>query len=60
MSQDIPEVFNVSLLRNAPNTKAIHSSKAVGEPPLFLAVSVFFAIKHAVAAARQYITASVE
>ncbi|KAI3838046.1 hypothetical protein MKW98_008997 [Papaver atlanticum] len=39
---DIPLNFNVSLLKDAPNPKAIHSSKAVGEPPFFLATSVFF------------------
>lgn len=49
---DIPTEFNVSLLREAPNSKAIYSSKAVGEPPLFLASSVFFAIKDAIYAAR--------
>ncbi|KAI3907500.1 hypothetical protein MKW92_010358 [Papaver armeniacum] len=49
---DIPLNFNVSLLKDAPNPKAIHSSKAVGEPPFFLATSVFFAIKDAIAAAR--------
>ncbi|KAK1288945.1 Xanthine dehydrogenase [Acorus calamus] len=27
--------------QGVPNPKAIHSSKAVGEPPLFLASSVF-------------------
>lgn len=32
--------------------KAIHSSKAVGEPPFFLASAVFFAIKDAIVAAR--------
>ena len=32
--------------------KAIHSSKAVGEPPFFLASAVFFAIKDAIIAAR--------
>ncbi|KVI09438.1 [2Fe-2S]-binding [Cynara cardunculus var. scolymus] len=37
---------------DAPNDKAIHSSKAVGEPPFFLATSVFFAIKDAIVAAR--------
>ncbi len=37
--------FNVSLLRGAPNPRAVFSSKAVGEPPLFLAASVFFAVK---------------
>ncbi|KAJ8399470.1 hypothetical protein AAFF_G00411820 [Aldrovandia affinis] len=49
---DIPTELNVSLLRDAPNDKAIFSSKAVGEPPLFLAASVFYAIKDAIAAAR--------
>ena len=39
--------------QGAPNPKAIHSSKAVGEPPFFLASSVFFSIKDAVMAARR-------
>nr|XP_015199707.1 PREDICTED: xanthine dehydrogenase/oxidase [Lepisosteus oculatus] len=49
---DIPTELSVSLLRDTPNAKAIFSSKAVGEPPLFLAASVFYAIKDAIAAAR--------
>ncbi|ELU17190.1 hypothetical protein CAPTEDRAFT_210476 [Capitella teleta] len=49
---DIPLEFNVSLLRGASNPKAVHSSKAIGEPPLFLSASVFYAIKEAVKAAR--------
>ncbi|XP_020244475.1 xanthine dehydrogenase-like isoform X1 [Asparagus officinalis] len=49
---DIPLKFKVSLLKGVPNPKAIHSSKAVGEPPLFLASAVFFAIKDAIKAAR--------
>ncbi|CAH0714490.1 unnamed protein product, partial [Brenthis ino] len=49
---DIPQEFNVSLLKGAPNPRAVYSSKAVGEPPLFLASSVFFAIKEAIRAAR--------
>ncbi|KAL2507123.1 Xanthine dehydrogenase 1 [Forsythia ovata] len=49
---DVPFKFSVSLLKGAPNDKAIHSSKAVGEPPFFLASSVFFAIKDAIIAAR--------
>ncbi|VFQ65583.1 unnamed protein product [Cuscuta campestris] len=49
---DIPFKFNVLLLKDAPNTKAIHSSKAVGEPPFFLASAVFFAIRDAIASAR--------
>lgn len=50
---DIPAEFNVSLLTGAPNPRAVYSSKAVGEPPLFLASSVFFAIKEAISAARK-------
>ncbi|XP_050368382.1 xanthine dehydrogenase 1-like [Argentina anserina] len=49
---DVPFRFNVSLLKGHPNVKAIHSSKAVGEPPFFLASAVFFAIKDAIIAAR--------
>nr|XP_043631064.1 xanthine dehydrogenase 1-like [Erigeron canadensis] len=49
---DVPFKFKVSLLKDAPNDKAVHSSKAVGEPPFFLASSVFFAIKDAIIAAR--------
>jgi hypothetical protein len=33
---DPPEVFNVTLLENANNPLAVHSSKAVGEPPFFM------------------------
>ncbi|KAK7788687.1 hypothetical protein R5R35_008349 [Gryllus longicercus] len=49
---DIPAVFNVSLLKGASNPRAVYSSKAVGEPPLFLASSIFFAIKDAISSAR--------
>lgn len=50
---DIPIEFNVSLLKGAPNPKAVYSSKAVGEPPLFLASSILFAIKEAIKSARE-------
>ncbi|XP_011496328.1 PREDICTED: xanthine dehydrogenase [Ceratosolen solmsi marchali] len=49
---DIPLEFNVSLLKGVSNPRAVFSSKAVGEPPLFLASSVFFAIKEAIKASR--------
>ncbi|XP_065807945.1 xanthine dehydrogenase/oxidase [Labrus bergylta] len=49
---DIPAQLTVSLLRDAPNQKAVFASKAVGEPPLFLAASVFYAIKDAISASR--------
>jgi len=45
---DQPEIFNVSLLEDAENPVAVHSSKAVGEPPFFLGTTVFYAIKDAV------------
>ena len=47
--QDIPRIFNVELLENSENSKNVRCSKAVGEPPLLLAVSVWCAIKNAVA-----------
>ncbi|CAK9809030.1 Xanthine dehydrogenase [Anthophora quadrimaculata] len=50
---DIPKIFNVSLLKNSSNPRAVYSSKAVGEPPLFLASSVFFAIREAIKSARE-------
>lgn len=50
---NIPQEFNVSLLKGASNPRAVYSSKAVGEPPLFLASSAFFAIKEAIKAARK-------
>jgi xanthine dehydrogenase/oxidase len=51
--RDIPRAFHVRVLDGVRNEKdTIHSSKAIGEPPLFLAASVFFAIRHAISAAR--------
>ncbi|MDF2692480.1 MAG: xanthine dehydrogenase, molybdopterin binding subunit, partial [Labilithrix sp.] len=47
---DAPERFNVELLSNAAQPGVIHGSKAVGEPPLMLAISVREAIRDAVAA----------
>jgi len=49
---DIPINFRISLLKDAPNPRAIHSSKGIGEPPLFLSSSVFFGIKEAITSAR--------
>jgi xanthine dehydrogenase large subunit len=47
---EIPEKFNVRLLERAPQTGVIYGSKAVGEPPLMLAISVREAIRAAIAA----------
>ena len=50
-ANDCPPVFNVRLF-DRPNVQdSIHRSKAVGEPPLLLSFSVFFAIRDAVSAA---------
>ena len=50
-SRDIPKVFNVKLLENADNEeKTIFRSKAVGEPPLLLAISHYLALKEAIKA----------
>ena len=46
---DCPEDFRVQLFNNANVQDSIHRSKAVGEPPLLLAFSAFFAIRDAVA-----------
>ena len=47
---DTPDIFNVAFLSEAAQPNVIHGSKAVGEPPLMLAISVREAIRDAVAA----------
>jgi len=47
---DIPRDFRVALYDNANLVDSIHQSKAVGEPPLLLAFSVFLAIRDAISA----------
>jgi xanthine dehydrogenase molybdopterin binding subunit len=47
---DAPRDFRVTLLENAKQPNTIHGSKAVGEPPLMLAISVREAIRDAVGA----------
>jgi xanthine dehydrogenase large subunit len=52
---DRPADFRMQLLENAPNREdTIHRSKAVGEPPLMLAISVFRAISDAIASIANY------
>ena len=43
----MPAVFNVDFLDNPDNTMNLYGSKAVGEPPLLLGISVWTAVKHA-------------
>ena len=48
-ANDAPPIFNTRLYDNVNREDSIHRSKAVGEPPLLLPFSVFFAIRDAVA-----------
>ena len=52
---DTPTEFNVELLPDSPNIEAtIFHSKAVGEPPLMLGISVWSAINDAVASLKNH------
>ncbi len=51
---DCPAEFNVKLFKNQNVKDSIMRSKAVGEPPLLLGFSVFFAIRDAVASVAEY------
>jgi xanthine dehydrogenase large subunit len=47
---EMPEVFEVNFLERATESGVVYGGKAVGEPPLMLAISVREAIRDAVAA----------
>ena len=47
---ELPEIFNVNLLERATEPGVVLGSKAVGEPPLMLAISVREALRDAIAA----------
>jgi len=52
---DMPEKFNVEIFKKGKNTEnVINKSKTTGEPPLMNAMSVFFAIKNAIASVADY------
>jgi xanthine dehydrogenase large subunit len=52
---DVPSDFRVRMLESSPNNEeTIYRSKAVGEPPLMLSLSVFHAIRDAVASVSGY------
>jgi xanthine dehydrogenase large subunit len=53
-ANDCPPVFNVRLFETENVEDSIHRSKAVGEPPLLLPFSVFFAIRDAVSAVGEH------
>jgi xanthine dehydrogenase large subunit len=46
---DLPAVFNVNFLNNPDNAVSIRRSKALGEPPLLLGISVWAAVRNAMA-----------
>jgi xanthine dehydrogenase large subunit len=55
VASDVPADFRVKLWSRGENVEdSIHRSKAVGEPPLMLAISVLHAIRDAVAAVGDY------
>ncbi len=51
---DCPAEFNTRLFENTNHEDTILRSKAVGEPPLLLPFSVFFAIRDAIASVADY------
>ncbi len=54
---DTPTQFNVELMPDSPNVEAtIFHSKAVGEPPLMLGISVWSALRDAIASLDDYKT----
>jgi xanthine dehydrogenase large subunit len=57
---DIPAHFKVALWPEANREDNVGGSKAVGEPPFMLAISVYEALRNAVAAARGNATTPVQ
>jgi len=53
-ANDCPPVFNVQLFDGRNEEDSIHRSKAVGEPPLLLPFSVFYAIRDAISAVGEH------
>lgn len=45
--QDVPREFNVNFIDNPDNHVNVYGSKAVGEPPFLLGISVWTAVKNA-------------
>ena len=54
-ASDMPKKFNVEIYKYGKNREnVVNKSKTVGEPPLMLSMSVFFAIKDAIASVGNY------
>ncbi len=47
---DRPEIFNVTLWNQPNPAQTVYRSKAVGEPPFMLGISVLLALSHAISA----------
>lgn len=55
VASDVPEHFNAEIYERGDNVEeAVYRSKAVGEPPLMLSLSVLHAVKDAVASIHDY------
>ena len=53
-AHDVPETFNVNFFRRENSIPTVNRSKAVGEPPLMLAISVWCALRDACASVANY------
>ena len=55
VASDVPPIFNATIYESGINAEdSIFHSKAVGEPPLMLAISTFHAIRDAIASVADY------
>ena len=54
-ASDIPKKFNIEIFKQGKNKEnVVNKSKTTGEPPLMLAMSVFYAIKDAISSVGKY------
>lgn len=53
-SSDMPPIFNVTLFDRPNEEQTIYNSKAVGEPPVMLGMSVWLALRDAAASVADY------
>ena len=53
-SADVPNIFNVELYQQPNNEETVYLSKAVGEPPLMLPISVWCALRDAASSLANY------
>jgi len=53
-SADVPDIFNVELYQQPNNEDTVYLSKAVGEPPLMLPISVWCALRDAASSMANY------